>query len=251
MIPPPAPPRIFSPARRIARAARHAAVAADHSAQFLRSDMAEDILERLAFMNVEPRAVLLLGDRPGLLGPELEQRGFAVRHGDPATIDEERPFADPDFDILVSLGLLDTVNDLPGALLHVRHALPPGGLFFASFTGAGSLPRLRRILAAADGERTAARLHPQIDTQGASALMQRAGFARQVVDSRTLTVSYRSLERLVADLRAQGMNGVLADAPPPLDRAALHRAKDAFAALADEDGRVTETFEVLTLTGWA
>ncbi|QWC58190.1 hypothetical protein F7D01_14925 [Erythrobacter sp. 3-20A1M] len=246
----PAPPRIFSPTRRIARDARHAHAAPDHSAQFLRSDMAEDILERLAFMQVEPARVLLLGDRPNLLRPSLEERGFTVRTAGPDTIDEEQPFAAPAFDILVSMGLLDTVNDLPGALLHVRRALPEGGLFFASFTGAGSLPQLRRILAAADGERTAARLHPQIDTQGASALMQRAGFSRQVVDSRTLTVSYRSFERHVADLRAQGMSGVLADTPPPLTRASLDRAKEAFAAQADDTGRVTETFEILTLTGW-
>jgi hypothetical protein len=36
----------------------------------------------------------------------------------------------------------------------------------------------------------------------------------------------------------------------PLGKAALARARAAFTALA-EDGRVTETFEILTLSGWA
>ena len=33
-------------------------------------------------------------------------------------------------------------------------------------------------------------------------------------------------------------------------RAALARAQDAFASQADAEGRVTETFEILTLSGW-
>ena len=33
-------------------------------------------------------------------------------------------------------------------------------------------------------------------------------------------------------------------------RAALSRADKAFAALADNEGRVTEIFEILTLSGW-
>jgi len=244
-------PQIFSRQRRIARALRHYRMASgDPAGQFLRADAAEDILERLAFMQVEPCPVLIQGDRLGLLGGALAERGFSIREGGPDTQDEERPYPDRSSALIVSLFALDTVNDLPGALLHIRNALPAGGLFFGCLTGAGSLPVLRQIMLAADGDRPAARLHPQIDNRAASALMQRAGFARQVVDTRRVEVSYRSFERLVADLRAQALNNVLADAPPALTRAALERAREAFAALADENGRVTETFEVLTLTGW-
>jgi hypothetical protein len=142
------------------------------------------------------------------------------------------------------------VNDLPGALLHIRKALPPGGLFIACLTGAGTLPALRQILLGADGDRPAARIHPQIDIQAATHLMQRAGFARQVVDCHSLTVTYRTLDRLLGDLRAQGQTNVLADIPPPLTRSALARARQAFADMADVQGRVAERFEVLTLTGW-
>jgi hypothetical protein len=71
-----------------------------------------------------------------------------------------------------------------------------------------------------------------------------------VVDSHALTVRYSQLGALVADLRAQGLANQLSDPGPPLGRAALARARNAFAAKADSEGRVTEAFELLTLSGW-
>lgn len=213
--------------------------------------MAEDVAERLAFMQFAPCDALIHGDGSGAMAEALAAGGFACRTSDAASLDEELPYADTGCGLLISLCSLDTVNDLPGALLHIRKALPPGGLFIACLTGAGSLPALRQIMLTADGDRPAARLHPQIDNLAASGLMQRAGFSRQVTDSYTLRASYRSFDALVADLRAQGLGNVLFDPPPPLTRAALARARAAFIDLADNQGRVTESFEILTLTGWA
>lgn len=248
----PAVPQIFSRQRRVARTMRHRQLAGtDPAAQFLRAQMAEDVVERLEFMQVAPCNALIHGDGSGALADGLEAHGFTCHASDAASLDEELPYPAAGFGLLVSLCSLDTVNDLPGALIHIRKALAPGGLFIACLTGAGSLPALRQILLSADGERPAARLHPQIDTLAASGLMQRAGFARQVTDSYTLSASYRSFAQLVADLRAQGLGNVLADPPPPLTRSALARARATFADLADDQGRVTERFEIITLTGWA
>lgn len=244
-------PHIFSRQRRVARALRHRQLAPrDRAAQFLRAAMADDVVERLDFMQVAPGRTLIYGDPSGLLADLLSARGFTCRGSDAANVDEELPYPSPAASLIISLCSLDTVNDLPGALIHIRNALQPGGLFIACLTGAGSLPALRQILLAADGDRPAARLHPQIDNLAASGLMQRAGFSRQVTDSYTLRASFRSFEALVADLRAQGLVNVLADPPPPLTRTALARARAAFADLADDQGRVTESFEILTLTGW-
>ena len=70
-----------------------------------------------------------------------------------------------------------------------------------------------------------------------------------MIDSRSLDVSFRSLERLVGDLRAQGLSNVLSRPGGPLGKAAYARAHEAFAA-AGQDGRTTERFEILTLSGW-
>jgi SAM-dependent methyltransferase len=244
-----APPTIFSPARRLAARRRIARLqrAAD-PARFVIADMVEDVLERLAFLRHEPQRVLVIGDWTGALAEVLG--GAEVTSVEPGEgFDEERPFPLGGFDLVASVATLDTVNDLPGALIHIRKALAPGGRAIASFVGAGSLPALRRIMLAADGERPAARVHPMVDVRAGAQLLQRAGWADPVADSRTLTVAYRSLERMVADLRAQGLGNVLASRAPALGKAGLERAREAFAAGADEQGRVVETFEILTLSG--
>lgn len=245
-----APPTIFSTNRRIAARRRAARLqqAAD-SARFVAGDIVEDMLERLAFLRHEPKRALVIGDTTGELAVALARQGAAVTQGEPGDgFDEERPYPFAGFDLVASVATLDTVNDLPGALIHIRNALAPGGRAIASFVGAGSLPVLRRIMLAADGERPAARVHPMVDARAGAQLLQRAGWADPVADSRTIKVAYRSLERLVGDLRAQGLGNVLAS-HAPLTRSAVARAREAFAAQADDQGRVVETFEILTLSG--
>lgn len=245
-----APPIIFAPARRRAARRRIARLQSRADpARFLLEDMTEDMIERLSFLRHEPRRALVVGDWAGGLSDWLRRQGTDVTQAEPSEdFDEEVPYPFGEFDLVASLSSLDTVNDLPGALIHIRRALAPGGRALVSFAGAGSLPTLRRIMLAADAERPAARLHPMVDARAGAQLLQRAGWAEPVTDSRTLTVAYRSLERLVADLRAQGLGNVLAQ-HAPLSRAALERARAAFAAEADERGRVVETFEILTLSG--
>jgi SAM-dependent methyltransferase len=243
----PPPPVIFAPARRrTAQARRRAAHHHPDAARYLIADMIEDVIERLAFLRVDPRRPLVIGDYSGHLVSRLNAASLEVG----TDYDEEQPLPSQGHDLIVSLGSLDTVNDLPGALVHLRKGLGPGGLMIASFPGAGSLPVLRAAMLASDGERPAPRLHPMIDVRAGGQLLQRAGFVDPVVDSRSLAVSFRSLDALVADLRAQGLTNVLARHGPPLTRAARARARQTFAE-AGSDGRTVESFEILTLSGWA
>jgi SAM-dependent methyltransferase len=224
--------------------------------RFLAEDLAEDVLDRLAFLRHQPKRALVVGDTTGMLATALAAGGCAVVRADPApitgeqAIDEEQPFPDAGYDLIAQLGTLATVNDLPGAMLHIRRALAPGGLAIMSLCGAGSVPTLRQIMAETDGERPAARIHPQVDVRAGGDLLQRCGFAEPMSDSRVLDVRYSSLRRLVADLRAQGLGNCLARPGPLLGKAGLARAEAAFAAIADGEGRVTERFAILTMSGW-
>ena len=221
---PAAPPTIFS--RKRSDAVRRRALAFQKqsaSARYIIDDMIEDVLNRLDFIRFEPKSALIIGDWTGSLAKALGARGCAVTTADPAgleqaiPLDQERPYPFGPVDFIASLGVLDTVNDLPGALVHVRNALTPDGLAIASFVASGSLPRLRTAMLAADGDRPAPRLHPMVDVRAGGQLLQRAGFARQVADGRGLNVRFGSL---------------------------------GFLETADPDGRVTERFEILTLSGW-
>ncbi len=241
-----APPQIFSPARRLAVRRRALALQErPNAARYLQDDMAEDLLERLAFLRHEPKRVLLIGMVPDQLVTDLEARGSEVSRVEPATgFADEQPFVESGFDLIASFGTLDTVNDLPGALIHIRNALAPGGLAIASFVGAGSLPALRAAMLAADGDRPAPRLHPAVDVRAGGQLLQRAGWADPVVDSRPLNVRFSSLASLQADLRAQGLTNVLKQGGAALSRNQYIIAKEQFGS-----GTV-ECFEILTLSGW-
>lgn len=241
-----APPQIFSPTRRFAVRRRALALQGrPEAARYLAEDMAEDLLERLAFLRHEPRRVLLIGLVPDSLTATFEAQGATVTRVEPALgFVEEQPFPDTGFDLIASLGTLDTVNDLPGALIHIRNALAPGGLAIASFVGAGSLPALRTAMLAADGDRPAPRLHPAVDVRAGGQLLQRAGWANPVIDSRPLDVRFSSLGSLLADLRSQALTNVLAQSGPALSRSQYSIADEQFGS-----GTV-ERFEILTLSGW-
>lgn len=254
---PSGPPVIFSRSRRMAARRRIARLQGRHNAaRYVIDDMVEDVLDRLGFLRFEPRRCLVSGDWTGLLAKGLAKNATEVIQLDPSGLgglpewDEETPAPQKDFDLVASIGTLDTVNDLPGALLHLRNALAPDGLMIASFVGAGSMLNLRAAMQEADGERPAARFHPMVDVRAGGQLLQRAGFSRQVADSRTLSVRFGSLDAAVADLRAQGLGNVLAETPPSLTRGQRDLARSAFLATAAPDGRVSERIEIVTLSGW-
>lgn len=234
-------------------------------ADYLHRRAAEEMLERLDLVKRDFSRALLIAGAGGPLGERLRGRGMAVVEADPGfafaaaaggvQCDEDRlPFADGSFDLALAPATLDSVNDLPGALILIRRALKPDGLFLGAFAGAGSLGRLKRAMLAADAAQggAAARVHPQIDVRAAGDLLARAGFALPVVDVETVEVRFRSLVQLVADLRAMGATNLLSErSRVPLGRAAIAAGLAEWEKMADADGRVTERFEILHLLGWA
>jgi len=254
----------FDRALRRLRRDRAAAAAPDGRALLRRT--ADELVERLDLVRRDFKRALDLGCGDLYLTGRLRERGIEVVPADPGALfaeraggiqcDEDRlPFAAGEFDLVVSVGVLDTVNDLPGALILTRRALRPDGLFLGAFLGAGSLPRLRAAMLVADevqGAPASPRIHPQIDVRTAGDLLGRAGFALPVADGEALTVRYASFAGLVSDLRAMaGTNMLRARSTRPIGRVGLAAATAAFEAGADPDGKVSERFEIVHLIGWA
>ena len=255
---------IFDRRLRAIRRDRAAPRFADHA--FLRDRIVEGLLERLDIVTRPMARALDLGCADGSLTRALTERGMEVVACDAGArfteavggvqCDEDRlPFEPVSFDLIVSAGALDTVNDLPGALIQCRRALRPDGLFLAGFVGAGSLPKLRNALLAADdamGDGVPQRIHPQVDVRAAGNLLVRAGFVLTVADSEQIDVGYGDPLRLMADLRGMAATNVLAGQRPPwLGRARLAAVAEAFMGTADADGRVRERFEFVFMTGWS
>jgi SAM-dependent methyltransferase len=251
--------------RRLRRLRRDRAAPDFANADYLHRLAADELLDRLGGVTREFRSALDLGCWDGYLARRLREQGLRVTCADAGALfagaaggvqaDEDRlPFADAAFDLIMSVGVLDAVNDLPGALTLIRRALKPDGLFLAAFVGAGSLPRLRSAMGAADAAMGAAspRIHPQIDVRAAGDLLTRAGFKLQVADSSLVEVRFSSVASLIRDLRAMGATNILhARSTRPITRHALAAALADFEAHADADGKTVERFEIVYLTGWA
>jgi SAM-dependent methyltransferase len=186
---------------------------------------------------------------PGLTGDHVA----ALR----VVADEEAlPFADASLDLAVSGLALQAVNDLPGALVQIRRALKPDGLFVAALFGGDTLTELRQSFAAAESERdggVSPRVAPFPDVREMGALLQRAGFALPVTDADRVTVRYATPIRLLRDLRRMGAaNPLVERRRVPLRRATLMRAMEVYAErFADPDGKVRASFDIIWLSGWS
>lgn len=177
--------------------------------------------------------------------------------GEGLVSDNDRlPLQPESIDLAVSLLSLHEVNDLPGAMIQIRRALKPDGLFLAALAGGGTLAELRESLLAAETELyggAAPRVAPFADVRDAGSLLQRAGFALPVTDVETTTVRYSSMFGLMADLRAMGATNTLSErSRRPATRSLFARAAQIYAErFSDPDGRVRATFSIIWLSGWA
>ena len=170
--------------------------------------------------------------------------------------EEALPFADASLDMVVSGLSLQLVNDLPGTLVQMRRALKPDGLLLASLLGGATLTELREAWIAAEAEISGGaspRVAPFADVRDMGRLLQRAGFALPVVDSETVVVTYPNPLALMQEIKAMGASNMLiARRRTPVTRSLLLRAAEIYAErFAGADGRVSATFEILTLTAWA
>jgi SAM-dependent methyltransferase len=267
-----APPQIFDRGlinRRLDRAWANARGQAQ--ADFLLVRAADDLHDRLSLVK---RRFALAADfgSPGPHGAAAVaatgQADCIIRVGPteaslgtggflPVVGDLERlPAADGRLDLAISLLALQTVNDLPGALVQMRRALKDDGLLIVAMIGGETLTELRQSLTIAESEilgGASPRVAPFVDVRALGGLAQRAGLALPVVDLDRVVVRYPDLFALFADLRAMGGASALqARSRKPLRRDVLLRAAAVYAErFADPDDRLRATFDLVWLAAWA
>ncbi len=242
------PPEIFDYRRR--RALGERAAHRRQGRHFLWQMLADDLADRLAFVTRSFANCLFLG--PLADQAEAIVGGKAARVETQSYAEEDRLACPPhSFDLVISAGMLDSVNDLPGALVQIRRALRPDGLFLGAMFGAGSLPALKRAMLGADGKQASQHIHPQVELRAAADLLARAGFALPVADCMGTTVRYGHWQKLVADLRDAGIGNCLAGERRFLGHGYPAALDKAWQAMADKDGKVDERFEFLHLSGWS
>jgi SAM-dependent methyltransferase len=261
-------PNIFDRDRLRKHRARAANNFAEHD--FLFREMAERLCDRLEYIKRKFPLALDLGAHTGILAEILQGRGGIetlvqaelselllqkAQNIRVVTDEEALPFAENSFDLVMSVGSLHSVNDLAGTLIQIQRVLKPDGLFLAVFFGGQTLHELRASFAKAEMQirgGLSPRISPFIDAQTAGSLLQRAGFALPVVDSEILTVEYTHPLKLMKELRGMGENNSLFASekhftPCSLIMSAVDNYMQDFS---NDEGRITASFELITLTGW-
>jgi NADH dehydrogenase [ubiquinone] 1 alpha subcomplex assembly factor 5 len=265
--------------RRAVRQHRERAAAGLAHHDFLFREVGERLLDRLDDVTHRFPLALDLGCHGGELGRLLAGRGgierlvqldlsfaMALRARDAAApegagltlvADEEMlPITPQSLDLVLSNLSLHWVNDLPGALIQIRAALKPDGLFLAAMLGGESLAELRTALIEAELEEeggASPRLSPFADLRDAAGLLQRAGFALPLADRDEITVSYPDALALMRDLRGMGETNAVRERRRGFSRrATLLRAAAIYGErFGGSDGRIPARFQVVYLTGWA
>lgn len=248
-----AAPPLFDRALSGLRAARRRGA----EPNILTRTIAEELVERLAFVNRRFERVLLIAAEPKAIAARLTEVGQVkeVETRFPSATDH-LGLGEELYDAVFSVLDLQTFNDVPGALIQMRRALKPDGLLLACLFAGDTLTELRQSWLAAEAAVSGGvtpRVAPMIDVRELGALLQRAGLALPVADLDRTMVRYADAVALIHEIRELGLsNNLVGRSRTPVSRGLLGAAVNHYQQnFADPDGRVRATVEVAWITGWA
>lgn len=248
------------------RAACDRSAANYDSTDFFFAETRERLLERLSLITLEADAVLdlgagtggaaeaLLARFPDALVAELDWSEAMLsanpsRNTERICADAHRlPLAEASVDIVFSNMLLPFCVEPARVFAEARRVLRVPGLLLFNTLGPDTLREVRAAWRQAD---TAAHVHEFADMHNVGDALVEAGFREPVMDTERLTVTYRSVSKIVEDLRAVGATNLHAarrrglTSPRRWDTmvAALESGRTA-------DGTLPLSFELVTGQAW-
>lgn len=264
----PNPPQTISK-RKVRRAFDRAAESYDDAA-LLQKEVCSRLLERLDYIRLTPRMILDAGAGTGeavvplmkrykktrLIVLDLSEQmlaralvhGSLLRRPEPVCADiEQLPFRANSFDLVFSNLTLQWCNDLPMTLQGLLRVLKPGGLLMFTTFGPDTLKELRACWHQLDN---AVHVNQFTDMHDVGDALLQAGFVDPVMEAETITVQYRTIDQLMADLRAIGANataqGGRSGLTTPSMLASLRQAYDAYRV----DELLPASYEVVYGHAW-
>jgi NADH dehydrogenase [ubiquinone] 1 alpha subcomplex assembly factor 5 len=211
----------------------------------------DEILDRLKDIKRDFKDKICLGNRISVDGfKSVPLYKFMSNHSEIVPLEIEQA------DCIINILDLHAINDLPNYLLQIRHALRPDGLFIAAMFGGETLLELRQSFMEAElkiQNGASPRVYPFADKPQMGILLQQAGFALPVIDSEIIRTSYQTMFNLIGDLRGMGENNALTARYKKFTPSSLfYSAAECYQKnFAEFDGRVTASFEIIFLVGWA
>jgi len=226
-------------------------------ADFLLTQIAEDLEQRLAVIKKPFHKALILAPRfsgfVNALGRSM--RAATVQLDERVLHDEYLPVDDFDFDLIVSIGQLHLINDVPGMLSQLKQRLRPDGLLLACVPGANTIANIRECWISAEAEITgglSSRFLPLFDVRTAGSLLQRTGYSLPVTDIDEVSVSYRDTRQIFADLRSMAATNVLVGGQGhAVTRKLWEKFNQKLTARRDSHGKLPASYELIWMSGWA
>ena len=228
--------------------ARHRARAVPKG-MFLQQTAVDEIQDRLELVNKSFNKPAIAAAFPDFWGAQFPN--FVAE-----PVNEVLNLGQGAYDLVVHAMALHWANDPVGQLIQCRRALQADGLFLSVGFGGQTLHELRACLGQAEAEVTGGispRIAPMAELRDMGALLQRAGFALPVADALTLRVEYDDAWHLMRDLRDMGETNALNYRLRRLTaRKVMEHASNLYQSnFGADQGRITATFELIFLTGWA
>ena len=239
---------------------------------FLQREVGARLIARLQYLKLTPHCIVDLGAGTGAAAPLLEARFpkanlILIDHSramlQQAARRRRRWFSrtsllcadaartglpDASVDMIHSNLLLHWLDDLPATLAECRRILKPGGLLLFSTVGPETLTELRRAWTRLDED---PHVHLFLDMHDVGDAVIRAGFASPVMERENLTVTYRTPEDLIRDLRATGARNAHPGRTRTLrgrsHRQALFKALEA----GRREGVLSVSYEIVAGHAWA
>ncbi|MEX2482328.1 MAG: malonyl-ACP O-methyltransferase BioC [Gammaproteobacteria bacterium] len=238
----------------------------------LQREVAQRALERLDYMNLEPRHVLDLGAGTGCCARALARRyrkarivecdlapamlqvsrrqapRWFSRHHHVCADAERLPFAAATFELVFSSLAVQWCEDLPATFRGVRRTLADGGLFLFTTLGPDTLQELRTAFASVSD---APRVNRFIDMHDIGDMLGAAGFADPVMEAEHIAVEYDDVVTLLHDLK--GLGAANADAARPRGMLGPRQLRQVIAAYEQRrrSGKLPATYEVIYGHAWA
>jgi len=254
--------------RQVRRAFSRAAASYDEHA-VLQHEVEQRLLERLEYVDTEPRRVLDVGCGPGGAVAAMRRRwkGAQVVALDLALPMLRRirsgwlrpqvrvnadaralPLADASIDVLFSNLCVQWIDDVPALLDEFRRVLKPRGYLALSTFGPDTLHELRAAWAAVD---RAAHVSRFADIARIGDALMQAGFRDPVLDAEHFTLTYADPGALMRELKAIGATNADTSRPRGLTGRTRWRAMlDAYETFRHE-GVLPATYEVIYAHAWA
>ncbi len=272
---PATPPPAYAIDPRRARRNADAAAGSYLAAARLEHEVGRRMLERLEYVKLSPRRILDAGSGPAPQSGELlrrypgaalvaldfslpmlrsmPRRGWLARLARrplPAPLCADMgklPLATRSCALVWSNMALHWAADPQAAIGEFLRVLEVEGLLMFSTLGPDTLKELRRAL---PGTEAMPHVHRFVDMHDLGDMLVAAGFAAPVMDTETITLTYASVEAMVADLRATGQTCALGGRSRGMLGAG--RWRDALDTLAGafRDGRLPATVDVVYGHAW-